>query len=55
MLNLSRHHHLLLLAVLVILFLAFFAILPALTLLFHLLIGLAIIWVLFSLFVHLRH
>jgi len=43
------------LLVLVVLFVAFFLVLPALSLIFHLLIGLAIIWVLFSLFRVVQH
>lgn len=44
------------LLVLVALFVVFFLILPALSLIFHLAIALAIIWVVFSLFrVHQHH
>ncbi|MHB8395038.1 MAG: hypothetical protein ACYDC5_11160 [Candidatus Dormibacteria bacterium] len=52
MIKAFRHRRLLTLVVLVVLFLLFFAVLPTLTVIFHLLIGVAIIWVLFSLFRH---
>lgn len=47
-----RHRRLLAVVVLVVLFLLFFAVLPTLSVIFHLLIGVAIIWVLFSIFRH---
>jgi len=53
--HLLRHPLSLVLLVLVVLFVAFFLVLPALSLIFHLLIGLAIIWVLFSLFRVVQH
>ena len=53
--HLLRHPLAAVLLALVVLFVAFFLVLPALTLIFHLVIGLAIIWVLFSLFKVYRH
>ncbi|MHB1525755.1 MAG: hypothetical protein ACYCZN_05695 [Candidatus Dormibacteria bacterium] len=53
--HLLRHPLSLVLLVLVVLFVAFFLVLPAISLIFHLLIGLAIIWVGFSLFRVYRH
>ncbi|MHB1576286.1 MAG: hypothetical protein ACYCX9_07220 [Candidatus Dormibacteria bacterium] len=53
--HLLRHPLAAVLLALVVLFVAFFLVLPALALIFHLVIGLAIIWVLFSLFKVYRH
>ncbi len=53
--HLLRHPLSAVLLALVVLFLAFFVVLPTLTVIFHLIIGLAIIWVLFSLFKVYRH
>ncbi|MHB1525639.1 MAG: hypothetical protein ACYDEA_04540 [Candidatus Dormibacteria bacterium] len=49
MIKAFRHRRLLMLLALVVLFLAFFAILPPLTFIVHILIGLAIIWLVFAL------
>ena len=53
--HLLRHPLAAVLLALVVLFVAFFLVLPALALILHLVIGLAIIWVLFSLFKVYRH
>jgi uncharacterized membrane protein YuzA (DUF378 family) len=53
--HLLRHPLAAVLLALVVLFVALFLVLPALSLIFHLVIGLAIIWVLLSLFRVYRH
>lgn len=53
--HLLRHPLSAVLLVLVVLFVLFFVVLPAASLIIHLLIGLAIIWVLFSLFRVFQH